>query len=484
MRYVRDNVRLYAVTDPDLCAEESLLAQVEKALRGGATMVQLRDKNADREKMLRDAVDLAKLCHAYGVPLIVNDDADIAVRSGADGVHVGQSDMEAAEARRRIGPDMILGVTAKTVEQALKAQAAGADYIGSGAVFGSATKLDAKPMSNELLKEICSAVDIPVTAIGGINGGNISRLWGTGISGVAVVSGIFAADDITEECRSLLKKSDMVSGRRLPSVLTIAGSDSSGGAGIQADIKTMTANGVYAMSAITALTAQNTKGVTGICEVTPDFLAAQLDAVFNDIYPDAVKTGMMPSAALIEVTADRLRGHNARNVVVDPVMVATSGSRLMAEEALSALIGKLLPLAAVVTPNIPEAEVLAGINISSESDMEHAAHIIHEKCGCGVLMKGGHGLSGANDYFWDGIRGMWFRGKRIDNENTHGTGCTLSSAIASNLAKGYSLECAVRTAKEYISDCLSAMLDMGAGSGPMNHMNALRGRFMMFKDDI
>ena len=264
----------------------------------------------------------------------------------------------------------------------------------------------------------------------------------------------------------------------MKTALTIAGSDSSGGAGIQADIKTMSANGVYAMSAITALTAQNTTGVYGILEATPDFLANQLDCIFTDIYPDAVKTGMVSSTALIQVIADKLTQYQAKNIVVDPVMVATSGSRLISEEAVDALKERLLPLATVLTPNIPEAEVLSGLAIRNAADMEAAARAISEAYGCAVLCKGGHQINDADDLLWRDGAGKWFRGKRIDNPNTHGTGCTLSSAIASNLAKGYGLDEAVERAKAYISGALGAMLDLGAGSGPMNHLFDLKGEFV------
>ena len=220
----------------------------------------------------------------------------------------------------------------------------------------------------------------------------------------------------------------------MKTALTIAGSDSSGGAGIQADIKTMTMNGVFAMSAITALTAQNTTGVTGILNSTPEFLAQQLDAVFTDIYPDAVKIGMVSSQELIRVIAQKLRQYGAKHIVVDPVMVATSGAALLEPDAVTALETELLPLAEVITPNIPEAEILCGHSIKTAADMANAAKEISQKSG---------------------------------------TGCTLSSAIASNLAKGYDLETAVRRAKAYISGALAAMLDLGHGSGPMNHAFAL-----------
>lgn len=264
----------------------------------------------------------------------------------------------------------------------------------------------------------------------------------------------------------------------MKTALTIAGSDSSGGAGIQADIKTMTANGVYAMSAVTALTAQNTTGVYGILESTPEFLASQLDCIFTDIFPDAVKTGMVSSTGLIEVIADKLKQYKAKNIVVDPVMVATSGSRLISQEAVDALKELLLPLATVLTPNIPEAEVLSGLTISGPADMEKAAQAIGEAYGCAVLCKGGHDLNDANDLLWRDGTCKWFHGRRIHNPNTHGTGCTLSSAIASNLAKGCDLDTAVERAKAYLSGALAAMLDLGTGQGPMDHLFDLKGEYV------
>ena len=264
----------------------------------------------------------------------------------------------------------------------------------------------------------------------------------------------------------------------MKTALTIAGSDSSGGAGIQADIKTMTANGVFAMSAITALTAQNTTGVTDIFETTPKFLGEQIDAIFTDIYPDAVKIGMVSSAELIGVIAEKLHAYGAKHIVVDPVMVATSGSKLLQDDAITALTEKLLPMAEVVTPNIPETEILSGLTITDAAGMEAAAQKISEAYGCAVLCKGGHKVNDADDLLWRDGKAQWFHGERIANPNTHGTGCTLSSAIASNLAKGYDLTASVERAKAYISGCLSAMLDLGHGSGPMNHMFELKSRFI------
>lgn len=263
----------------------------------------------------------------------------------------------------------------------------------------------------------------------------------------------------------------------MKTALSIAGTDPSGGAGIQADLKTMTMNGVFAMSAVTALVAQNTTGVREIVELTPEFLGQQIDAVFEDIPPDAVKIGMVASCGLIEVIAERLRFYRARNIVVDPVMVATSGDRLISEEAVDTLKNCLLPLAALATPNIPEAEILSGMTVRSQADIEAAARRISGACGCAVLLKGGHSISDANDFLYaDGV-GTWFYGTHIDNPNTHGTGCTLSSAIAANLAKGFDLPASIQRSKDYLSGALEAMLDLGRGRGPMQHNFNLTGEF-------
>ena len=260
-------------------------------------------------------------------------------------------------------------------------------------------------------------------------------------------------------------------------VLTIAGSDSGGGAGIQADIKTMTMNGVFAASAITALTAQNTTGVQGIYEVSPAFLGQQIDSVFEDLRPDAVKIGMVASAGLIRIIAKRLEKYRPDWIVVDPVMVATSGARLIEEDAVETLCRELFPLADLLTPNVPEAEVLWGRPIRTKEEMEAAARDIGDRFASAVLLKGGHSVNDANDLLYGDGHLRWFFGKRISNPNTHGTGCTLSSAIAANLAKGFSLEESVRRAKDYISGALEAMLDLGKGRGPMAHNFALGGIF-------
>ncbi|AVQ16714.1 bifunctional hydroxymethylpyrimidine kinase/phosphomethylpyrimidine kinase [Fusobacterium gonidiaformans] len=255
----------------------------------------------------------------------------------------------------------------------------------------------------------------------------------------------------------------------MKTVLSIAGSDSSGGAGIQADIKTMQANGVYAMTAITALTAQNTLGVNGIFEIPAEFLEKQLESIFQDIYPDAIKIGMLSSSNIIKKIAEILQKYHAKSIVLDPVMVATSGSPLIKKEAIQDLEKFLFPLATLITPNIPETELLSGISIKNEQDMERAAKKLGEKYHCSVLCKGGHQKNTAHDLLFDKGTYTWFYGEKIDNPNTHGTGCTLSSAIASNLAKEYTLEQAIQRAKNYVSSTLESTMNLGQGSGPLDH---------------
>ncbi len=261
----------------------------------------------------------------------------------------------------------------------------------------------------------------------------------------------------------------------MKTVLTIAGSDCSGGAGIQADIKTITAHKLYAMSVITALTAQNTTGVYGISEVEPTFVAQQLTCVFTDILPDAVKIGMVSNKAIVLAIAEQLRHYDAKNVVVDPVMISTSGCRLISEDAQESLCKALFPLSRVVTPNIPEAELITGQAIRTLSDMETAARTMSEAFSCSVLVKGGHRIHDAQDYLWDreSGEGTWFVAERIDNPNTHGTGCTLSSAMACGLASGLSLCQSVQQAKNYLTGALRAGLNLGKGSGPLSHTYGL-----------
>lgn len=477
-----DYLRFYAVTDSRwLGAGERISEACEQALRGGATCLQLRDKELKGEALLAEARDIKEVCHRYGVPFIVNDDVETALVAGADGVHLGQDDL--ADCLARVGSSgssnlhdilhlpagMLLGISAHTVEEAVAAEKAGADYLGVGALFATGTKDDARALTRETLLAIRGAVRLPLVGIGGLTAENISTLGGRGLSGFAVVSAIFKAQDKEQAAREL---SGLINTVLAPPVLSVAGSDSCGGAGIQADLKTMTALGVYGMTAVAALTAQNTMGVTGAVTTEPSFLAAQMQAVFEDIPPRAVKTGMIPSAELVRTIATELRKYKAMNVVVDPVMVATSGAVLAEDEAVAAMKQDLFPLARVITPNIPETERLWGQSVRSREEMEQAARALGEECGCAVLVKGGHSLADADDVLFDPEDGglTWLRGKRIETGNTHGTGCTLSSAIASFLALGWPLPSAVCQAKDYLSAALAAGFDVGRGSGPLYHM--------------
>ena len=468
MKFNNNMLRLYAVTDRHWTGEQTLYEQVRDVLMGGATCIQLREKDLDEASFYEEAKDIKELCRLFDVPFIINDNVMLAKEIDADGVHVGQDDMACVKAREILGPDKIIGVSAHMIEEAKIAKAQGADYLGVGAIFPTSSKDDAEVLGIQRLKEMTETVDLPMVAIGGISYDNCLLLKDTGIDGIAVISALFGQKNIKQATIDLKKRVDALY-ETMHTCLTIAGSDSSGGAGIQADLKTMLANKVFGMSAITALTAQNTTGVTDIMDVTPEFLKNQIRAVFDDIYPEAVKIGMVSSKELIHTIVEMLKHYDAKHIVVDPVMVATSGAKLISDEAISTLKEELLPIAEVITPNIPETEVLTDMEVKTVEDMEKAAKKIYDTYHCSVLVKGGHQLNDANDYLYNGEKGTWFKGHRIDNSNTHGTGCTLSSAIASNLAKGYTLEESVRNAKTYLSGAIGAMLDLGQGSGPMDH---------------
>ena len=468
MKCDKRTMLLYAVTDRAWTIEKTLTMQVKEALEGGITCLQLREKELDNEEFLKEALEIRELCKKYKVPFIINDNVEVALKSDADGIHVGQDDMNVKLVRKAVGDNKIIGVSVQTVEEAVLAEKDGADYLGVGAVFNTSTKKDAADVSLETLKNISNAVSIPVVAIGGINEDNIYKLKDCNIDGVAVVSAIFASKNITESTRKLRNLSLEIT-NDMNRVLTIAGSDCSGGAGIQADIKTITAHNVYAMSVITALTAQNTCGVDGILNVTPQFVSQQLDSVFCDIFPDAVKIGMVSEKEIIKIIAKKLKEFNAKNIVLDPVMVSTSGSKLISDEAISTLKNELIPLATLITPNVSEAEVLSGIKITDSNAMIESAKMIAEYYNGAILIKGGHIGTDASDLLYFDGECVWIEGKRITNNNTHGTGCTLSSAIACNLAKGYNIYESITNSKNYLSGAIASKLDIGKGRGPLKH---------------
>lgn len=540
----RFDLRAYFVVGPDDTKGRPVADVVAAALRGGATFIQLRAKHADARDLTAMAESIAAVIAQAGkadtVAFVIDDRVDAAWQCRelgikVDGVHIGQDDMMPEQARAMLGPDAIIGLSAETLPHIKTANAlpdGTIDYIGAGPLHYTATKPDAAAVEADGTKHalgiagaqlLCEASRYPVVVGGGVHADDVPALARTAADGWFVVSAIAAADDPERATRELLQAWIAVRGdarhgvaapaashlqsdaaappqcgaamfdvkqpHGLPPVLTVAGSDSSGGAGIQADLKTMLANGVFGMSAITSLTAQNTTGVRAVQNADPSILADQIDAVFEDIPPMAVKIGMVSSAALIETIADRLTAHQARNIVLDPVMVATSGAKLIDDDAVAALTTRLFPLATVITPNMPETEALLeqalqerssanddpaarllSEGIRAEADMETAARTLAEHFGCAVLVKGGHGVKDANDVLVepDGTA-TWFTSPRIDNPNTHGTGCTLSSAIASHLALGETLPQAVRSAKDYLTGALAEQLDLGHGSGPMDH---------------
>lgn len=540
----RFDLRAYFVVGPDDTKGRPVADVVAAALRGGATFIQLRAKHADARDLTAMAEAIAAVIAQAGkadtVAFVIDDRVDAAWQCRelgikVDGVHIGQDDMMPEQARAMLGPDAIIGLSAETLPHIKTANAlpdGTIDYIGAGPLHYTATKPDAAAVEADGTKHalgiagaqlLCEASRYPVVVGGGVHADDVPALARTAADGWFVVSAIAAADDPERATRELLQAWIAVRGdarhgvaasaashlqsdaaappqcgaamfdvkqpHGLPPVLTVAGSDSSGGAGIQADLKTMLANGVFGMSAITSLTAQNTTGVRAVQNADPSILADQIDAVFEDIPPMAVKIGMVSSAALIETIADRLTAHQARNIVLDPVMVATSGAKLIDDDAVAALTTRLFPLATVITPNMPETEALLeqalqerssanddpaarllSEGIRAEADMETAARTLAEHFGCAVLVKGGHGVKDANDVLVepDGTA-TWFTSPRIDNPNTHGTGCTLSSAIASHLALGETLPQAVRSAKDYLTGALAEQLDLGHGSGPMDH---------------
>ena len=535
------DLRAYFVVGPDDTKGRPVTDVVAAALRGGATFVQLRAKHADARELTDMARAIANVIDSAGkadtVAFVIDDRADVAWQCRQlgikiDGVHIGQDDMMPEQARAMLGPDAIIGLSAETLQHIATANALPdgvVDYIGAGPLHYTATKPEAAAVEADGTKHalgiagaqsLCDASRYPVVVGGGVHTDDIPALARTTAAGWFVVSAIAAADDPESATRQLISAWTAIRGEQrhgyaaagiaaptasssipflphwrtkqphgLPPVLTVAGSDSSGGAGIQADLKTMMANGVFGMSAITSLTAQNTTGVRDVQNAEPRVLAEQVDAVFEDIPPMAVKIGMVSSADLIETIAERLSAHQARNIVLDPVMVATSGAKLIDDDAVAALTSKLFPLATVITPNMPETEALLeqtlqerssaddapaarllSAGIRTEADMEMAGRTLAEHFGCAVLVKGGHGVKDANDVLVepDGTA-TWFTSPRIDNPNTHGIGCTLSSAIASHLALGETLPQAVRSAKEYMTGALAEQLDLGHGAGPMDH---------------
>ena len=461
---------LYLITDQG----DNLLERVRAALRGGARVVQYRSKEKSWEDRLSEGNCLKQLCTDFGIPLIVNDDMLLARELDAHGVHLGQEDGTIAAAREFLGNGKIIGQSTHSLEEALRAEHEGADYIGFGAIYPTGSKVVTQLPGTSGLAEIRKRVKIPVVAIGGITPSNACRVIDAGADAVAVISSVLShprPDIAAVELALLFNRL-----RPFPrgAVLTIAGSDSGGGAGIQGDIKTVTLLGSYAASVLTALTAQNSRGVSGIHGLPPSFVIDQLDAVLSDIPIDVIKTGMLHTPAIIAALAERLQENVIMiPLVVDPVMIAKGGAALLERDAVKVFSDRLLPLAYLLTPNIPEAERLLGRTISTESGMEQAARDLHALGAANVLVKGGH-LNGpfSTDVFFDGKSSHVFRSERHFTINTHGTGCSFASAIAALLSQGEPLLSAIEKAKTFISDAIRLARPLGKGHGPINHYAA------------
>jgi hydroxymethylpyrimidine kinase / phosphomethylpyrimidine kinase / thiamine-phosphate diphosphorylase len=462
---------LYLITDTD---HDGRLAQrVAAALSGGVRVVQYRDKDQPAEARLAMARELAGLCRQAGALFLINDDAPLALACGANGVHLGQGDGPISEARQLLGPKRLIGRSTRTVDQAQQAMRDGADYIGLGAMFPTASKNDTQLVGVERLRQVRQAVDLPIVAIGGIDGSNAGEVIDAGADAVAVLSAVMADPSPALAAREL----GLLFNRRMSwprgRVLTIAGSDSGGGAGIQADLKTITLLGGYGSSVVTALTAQNTLGVHGVQPVPPAFIAAQIEAVLSDIGADVVKTGMLFSAEIVAAVA-RAIGQHALPAVIDPVMIAKGGAALLQQQAIDAFRRHLLPQTWLLTPNLPEAEALTGRPVRDEVQMEEAARQLQQMGVRHVLIKGGHLDGAAVDLLLLGDTLHRLAAPRIATANTHGTGCTLASAIAAFAAQGWPLLEAVRRAKEFINTALATAVPLGGGHGPVNHWQAAK----------
>ncbi len=458
---------VYLVTD----GGDALVERVRRALRGGVSVLQYRAKDKERAICLQEGAELKQLCRSFGVPFIINDDMHLALELDADGVHLGQDDGSIAEARQLLGSDRIIGKSTHNLEEALQAEREGADYIGFGAMYPTGSKNVTHIAGTAGLAEIRDRIRIPIVAIGGITTSNACRVIDAGADAVAVISSVLSSprpDIAAAELKLLFNRV-----RPFPrgTVLTVAGSDSGGGAGIQADIKAVTLLGSYAASVLTALTAQNTKGVTSIHGLPPSFVIEQLEAVVSDIPVDVIKTGMLHTPSIISALAENLAERKTLiPLVVDPVMVAKGGAALMDRDAAYIFAEQLLPQAYLLTPNLPEAERLLGIPIRSVAEMEEAAQRLHAKGAANVLVKGGH-LSGqtSTDVLFDGTECHHFSAERVFTNNTHGTGCSYASAIAAYLAQGEPLKGAVDKAKQFITTAIRLARPLGKGHSPINH---------------
>jgi hydroxymethylpyrimidine kinase/phosphomethylpyrimidine kinase/thiamine-phosphate diphosphorylase len=429
---------VYWITDIPGGDSESALAVAERAARAGVTVVQVRSKSASRDEQVTWTRALVARLRPLGVAVLVNDHVDVAREAGADGVHLGQSDEDVRNARRTLGDDAIVGLSVTTLGEALRVPLDVVDYVAPGPIFATRSKNDAAtPLGLEGLAAIRDACPLPLVAIGGVNAETAESVLTAGADGLAAVEA-FAVDpaETAERFRRAVARARRA---RRPRALTIAGSDSGGGAGIQADLKTFEALGVYGASALTAVTAQDTTGVAAVLALEPSLVRAQAERVLDDIGADAIKLGMLANAGIVAMVAELVAKRDLRDIALDPVLVAKSGDFLLERDAVDVLRERLLPQVALVTPNLPEAEALLGRTIESRASMEAAARAL-AAIGPAVLLKGGHLRDAdAPDYFFCRQSGdFWIESPRVRSRNTHGTGCTLSAAVTAYRARGLS----------------------------------------------
>lgn len=460
---------LYLITDDN--QDGKLLLKVEAALTGGARIVQYRAKNVRPDDRRTMAQNLRHLCTRFDAKLIINDLPELAREVDADGVHLGQEDMPAVQARQILGSGKIIGISTHSVEEALRAEAQGADYVAIGSIFPTETKDDTQQVGINMLRNVRKAVRVPLAAIGGITPDGAFQALEAGADSIAVISGIMADADPARAA----KEYSLLFNRNKPNpngrVLTIAGSDSGGGAGIQADTKTISLLGSYASTALTALTAQNTLGVAETYQVHTDFVMKQINTVLDDIGTDTVKTGMLSWGGIVTRVA-KVIAERSLLAVVDPVMVAKGGESLLDSEANESLVSRLLPESYLLTPNLPEVAALTGIEPSTVDEMIEAGHNLQSLGARNILIKGGHLDGEATDILMLGEEEYRFSSTRFVTINTHGTGCTLSAAIATFLAQGYPLRRAVERAKRFVSLAIEHSVPLGKGHGPVNHFHA------------
>ncbi len=457
---------LYLITPQG--SDEHIMNVVKEGLRGGAQVVQYRDKERSQDAQVTLARQLVQLCKEAGATFLVNDSPELAVACFADGVHLGQDDGSVHDVRKLLGQNKLIGVSTRTIDQALKAEMAGADYIGVGSIFPTKTKDDAELIGVEALRKIRRAVKIPLVAIGGIDSNNAAEAIDAGADSCAVISAVSNDSNPALAAKELALLFNCKEPSEATRVMTIAGSDPGGGAGIQADLKSITLLGSYATSVITVLTAQNTLGVHGLSPASAKFILKQAETVLDDIAIDTIKTGMLYSAEIVSAVADLIKRYNLFSIV-DPVMIAKGGASLLKQDAVEAVRRELLPVTYLLTPNIPEAEALTGQKINTLEDMEEAAKNLQAMGPRHVLLKGGHREDDAIDILLAGKTIHKLAADRIDTVNTHGTGCSYSAALATLLAQGQPLVKAAETAKLYINEAIRHAVPLGGGHGPINH---------------